>query len=45
MGLPGACSKFCNVLPQGYRGLKPPAQVSVRERVWSEDDSTKGKGE
>lgn len=42
MGLPGSCSKFCNVLPHGYRGLRPPVQPTTRERVWAEDDSTKG---
>lgn len=41
MGLPGSCSKFCNVLPRGYRGLKQP-RISVRERVWAEGDSKQG---
>lgn len=45
MGLIGACSKFCNVLPRGYRGLKLPVQPTTRERVWAEDDSTKGRDE
>lgn len=44
MGLPGSRSKFCNVLPRGYRGLRPPVQPTTRERIWNET-TTKGKDE